>query len=410
MRAARIPVMTDKPPIAPSGRGVGVYIHWPFCLAKCPYCDFNSHVRDEIAEPRWRAALLSEIDHWAQRTQSETAGTSHDVTSIFFGGGTPSLMAPGTVAALIERVRARWPVADDVEITLEANPGAAETARLEGFAQAGVNRVSIGVQALDDAALKFLGRVHGCAEAIAAVERAAALFPRFSFDLIYARPGQDEAALRRELREALALAVGHLSLYQLTIEPGTAFHTAHRLGELETPDPDAAARLYEVANDMLDAAGLPAYEISNHARPGEASRHNLTYWRYGDYVGIGPGAHGRLSGMSGMGGAKAATRQRRLPEAWLKAVEADGHATEEVVPLTRAERFEEMLMMGLRLSEGVALQAIRDETGAGLSDQVDAAQLARLADGCFLELDDERLRATASGRLRLNAVLGELLA
>jgi len=403
MRAARIPVMTDKPPIAPSGRGFGVYIHWPFCLAKCPYCDFNSHVRDEIAEPRWRAALLTEIDHWA----GETAASGRDVTSIFFGGGTPSLMAPETVAALIERVRARWPVADDVEITLEANPGAAETARLSGFAQAGVNRVSIGVQALDDAALKFLGRIHGAKEAIAAIERAASLFPRFSFDLIYARPGQDETALRRELSEALALAVGHLSLYQLTIEPGTAFHTAHRLGELETPDPDAAARLYEVANEMLDAAGLPAYEISNHARPGEASRHNLTYWRYGDYVGIGPGAHGRVSGADG---AKAATRQRRLPEAWLKAVEADGHATEERVALSVAERFEEMLMMGLRLSEGVALQAIRDETGADLADQVDAERLARLIDGGFLDLDEERLSATPAGRLRLNAVLGELLA
>jgi putative oxygen-independent coproporphyrinogen III oxidase len=407
MHAGRIPAMTDRPALAPSGRGFGVYIHWPFCLAKCPYCDFNSHVRDEIAEPRWRAALLAELDHWAQETQSETATPGREVTSIFFGGGTPSLMAPETVAALIERVRARWPVAGDVEITLEANPGVAETARLSGFAQAGVNRVSIGVQALDDAALTFLGRIHGRAQAIAAVERAAALFPRFSFDLIYARPGQDEAALRRELGEALALAVGHLSLYQLTIEPGTAFHTAHRLGELETPDPDSAARLYEVANDLLDAAGLPAYEISTHARPGEASRHNLTYWRYGDYVGIGPGAHGRVSGADGV---KSATRQRRLPEAWLKAVEADGHATEEQVTLTPSERFEEMLMMGLRLSEGVALEAIRDETGAGLSDQVDAERLARLIDGGFLELDDERLCATASGRLRLNAVLGELLA
>ena len=411
--------MTQSPESAqryqPPGRGFGVYIHWPFCLAKCPYCDFNSHVREEVAEARWRAALLAELDHWADQTadqtadetSAETASDNPAVTSIFFGGGTPSLMSPETVAALIERVRARWPVADDIEITLEANPGAAETARLQGFAAAGVNRVSIGVQALDDAALKFLGRIHGRAEAIAAVERAAALFPRFSFDLIYARPGQDEAALRAELGQALALAGSHLSLYQLTIEPGTAFHTAHRLGELDIPDADTGARLYEAANELLDGAGLPAYEISNHARPGEASRHNLTYWRYGDYVGIGPGAHGRVSLA---GGAKYATRQRRLPEAWLKAVEAEGHATEERAALTAAERFEEMLMMGLRLSEGVALAAISQETGASFADQIDAAALSRLTEGGFLTLDEERLCATPAGRLRLDTVLGELLA
>jgi oxygen-independent coproporphyrinogen-3 oxidase len=386
---------------APPGRGFGVYIHWPFCLAKCPYCDFNSHVREAVDEARWRAALLAELDHYAAETGDATVG------SIFFGGGTPSLMGPQTVAALIERVCARWPVAEEVEITLEANPGAAETARLEGFAAAGVNRVSIGVQALDDPALQFLGRVHGRSEAIAAVERAAALFPRFSFDLIYARPGQDEAALRAELGEAVALAGGHLSLYQLTIEPGTAFHTAHRLGELEIPNEETAARLYEVANDVLAAAGLPAYEISNHARPGHAARHNLTYWRYGDYVGVGPGAHGRI-GVAG--GAKQATRQRRLPEAWLSQVEAQGHATEERLALSVPERLEEMLMMGLRLGEGVALAAIAEETGTELADGLDAGALARLIDGGFLILDAERLRTTAAGRLRLDAVLGELLA
>jgi putative oxygen-independent coproporphyrinogen III oxidase len=394
-------------PAALPERGFGVYIHWPFCLAKCPYCDFNSHVREAVDGARWRAALLAELDHWAQATRSETAAPGREVTSIFFGGGTPSLMAPETVAALIERVRARWPVADDLEITLEANPGAAETARLAAFAEAGVNRVSIGVQSLDDDALKFLGRIHGRTQAVAAVERAAALFPRFSFDLIYARPRQDETALRRELDNALALAGGHLSLYQLTIEPGTAFHTAHRLGDFAMPGEESAARLYEVANEVLEAAGLPAYEISNHARPGEASRHNLTYWRYGDYVGVGPGAHGRLTRA---GGAKQATRQRRLPEAWLKAVEAEGHATEERVTLSPAERFEEMLMMGLRLREGVALAAIVEETGSSFADQVDATTLARLIDGGFLALDDEHLRATPAGRLRLNAVLGALLA
>jgi len=392
---------------APSGRGFGIYIHWPFCLAKCPYCDFNSHVREAVAEDRWRAALLAEIDHWADETAADPADAGRTVTSIFFGGGTPSLMSPDTVAALIGRVRARWPAAEDVEITLEANPGAAETARLAGFAAAGVNRVSIGVQALNDEALRFLGRIHGRAEAVAAVERAAALFPRFTFDLIYARPGQDEAALRAELTEAVALAGAHLSLYQLTIEPGTAFHTAHRLGQLETPGEDAAARLYEVANEVLEAAGLPAYEISNHARPGEASRHNLTYWRYGEYLGVGPGAHGRVRLA---GGAKHATRQRRLPEAWLKAVEAAGHATEERTALDPRERLEEMLMMGLRLAEGVALAAVAEETGAGLAGQLDGARLARLIDGGFLTLDGERLRATRRGRLRLDAVLADLLA
>ena len=380
--------------------GFGIYVHWPFCLAMCPYCDFNSHVREGVDEARWRAALLAELDHFAGRTADRT------VTSVFFGGGTPSLMAPDTVAAVIERVRAHWPVADAPEITLEANPGAAEAARFAGFAEAGVNRLSIGVQALDDAALRFLGRIHGRAEAIAAVERARALVPRVSFDLIYARPGQDEAALRAELAEALSLAGTHLSLYQLTIEPGTAFHTEHRLGRLTLPDEDTAARLYAVANEVLEAAGLPAYEVSNHARPGDESRHNLTYWRYGDYVGLGPGAHGRLT----LDGEKRATRQRRLPEAWLAAVEADGHATEADAALDARARLEELLMMGLRLTEGVSRARIRAESGLELQDALDPSALERLADAGFVTLDAGRLRATREGRLRLDAVLAALLA
>jgi oxygen-independent coproporphyrinogen-3 oxidase len=384
-----------------SDPGFGVYIHWPFCLAKCPYCDFNSHVRAAIDEARWRAALLAELDHYAAETSGRT------VTSVFFGGGTPSLMAPETAAALIERVRTRWTTAPDLEVTLEANPGASEAARFAAFRGAGVDRLSIGVQALDDAALRFLGRIHGKAEAIAADERARAAFDRYSFDLIYARPGQSLAAWRAELDEALALAGGHLSVYQLTIEPGTAFHTAARLGALVPPDEDDAAALYETTQARLAAAGLPAYEISNHAAPGQESRHNLTYWRYGDYVGIGPGAHGRLS--DGAGG-KSALRQVRLPEAWLKAVEAQGHATEAIEPIDAERRRDELLMMGLRLAEGVTRARFAQETGAAMEDSLDRPALARLVDGGFLELDDRGVRATDAGRQRLDAVLAALLA
>jgi oxygen-independent coproporphyrinogen-3 oxidase len=380
--------------------GFGVYIHWPFCLAKCPYCDFNSHVREAVDEARWRGALLAELDHYAAETPGRT------VTSVFFGGGTPSLMAPETAAALIERVRARWPAAPDLEVTLEANPGASEAARFAAFRAAGVNRLSIGVQALDDAALRFLGRIHGKAEAIAAVERARTAFDRYSFDLIYARPGQSVAAWRTELDAALAMSGGHLSVYQLTIEPGTAFHTAARLGKLALPDEEDAATLYETTQERLAAAGLPAYEISNHAAPGQESRHNLTYWRYGDYVGVGPGAHGRLSGHGG----KAATRQIRLPEAWLKAVEERGHASEAVEPIDAERRRDELLMMGLRLSEGVTRARFAAATGATIEDALDADALGRLVEGGFLVLDDAGLRATAAGRQRLNAVLAALLA
>jgi oxygen-independent coproporphyrinogen-3 oxidase len=315
-------------------------------------------------------------------------------------------MAPETAAALIERVRARWPAAPDLEVTLEANPGASEAARFAAFRAAGVNRLSIGVQALDDAALRFLGRIHGKAEAIAAVERARTAFDRYSFDLIYARPGQSVAAWRTELDAALAMSGGHLSVYQLTIEPGTAFHTAARLGKLALPDEEDAATLYETTQERLAAAGLPAYEISNHAAPGQESRHNLTYWRYGDYVGVGPGAHGRLSGHGG----KAATRQIRLPEAWLKAVEERGHASEAVEPIDAERRRDELLMMGLRLSEGVTRARFAAATGATIEDALDADALGRLVEGGFLVLDDAGLRATAAGRQRLNAVLAALLA
>src|SRR5262245_38165171 len=279
--------------------GFGLYVHWPFCLSKCPYCDFNSHVRAAIDHSRWRAALLRELDHYAAHTRGRR------LTSIFFGGGTPSLMEPATVAAVIERAAEHWPLASDVEITLEANPTSVEAGKFAAFRTSGVNRVSLGVQALNDADLKFLGRHHSAAEARAAIDIARRHFARYSFDLIYARPGQSAAAWRSELAEAVGLAGDHLSVYQLTIEPETVFGAAHRRGELAVPREEEAAALFELTQERLGEAGLPAYEISNHARPGGESRHNLTYWRYGDYVGIGPGAHGRLT----VGSEKLATRQ-----------------------------------------------------------------------------------------------------
>lgn len=390
-----------SPPVAAMAEaapdpGFGVYVHWPFCLAKCPYCDFNSHVRAAVDQERWRAALLREIDHAADQAPGRHVG------SIFFGGGTPSLMPPATVAAVIERVAARWTLARDAEITLEANPTSAEAARFAGYAAAGVNRFSLGVQALDDAALRLLGRRHDVAEARRALALARAHAARFSFDLIYARPGQTLAAWAAELRAALELAGDHLSLYQLTIEPGTAFHRLHTRGRLVPPAEDHAAALYETTQEICAAAGLPAYEISNHAVPGAESRHNLTYWRYGEYAGIGPGAHGRLR----IAGVLHATAALRAPEAWLAAVEAKGHGLEDCVPVPGPEQGAEMLMMGLRLSEGVSLA--RHAALGGASP--DEGALARLIADGLLARSGDRLRATASGRLVLNSVLAELLA
>ena len=380
--------------------GFGVYVHWPFCLQKCPYCDFNSHVRETVDEARWRAALLAEIDHAAGEAPGRT------VTSVFFGGGTPSLMGPATVAALIERIAERWMLDRDVEITLEANPTSVEAGRFAGYRAAGVNRVSLGVQSLDDDALRFLGRGHDAAEARAAVATAHAHFDRVSFDLIYARPGQTVAAWRAELGEALGLAGEHLSLYQLTIEPGTRFHNQARRGLLAVPDGDDAAALYDATQAMMDAAGLPAYEISNHARPGAASRHNLTYWRAGDYIGIGPGAHGRVTDRT----ATHAVRRIRSPERWLAAVERDGVGTEECAAVAPDDRVAEVLMMGLRLTEGVPADRFEARTGRGLGEALEPARLAPLIEGGLIESDAAGLRATAAGRRVLDAVLAALLA
>jgi len=378
---------------------LALYIHWPFCKSKCPYCDFNSHVRDSIDQARWQKALLAELDHWAPTLKDR------ELVSIFFGGGTPSLMAPATAAALIERAAQHWPRARDLEITLEANPTSVEASRFAELRAAGVNRVSLGVQALDDAALKFLGRGHNAGEARDAVTLASRLFDRFSFDLIYARPGQTLEAWRDELGAALKMAGDHLSLYQLTIEPGTAFATAFARGDFRLPDEETQAALYETTQATLAAAGLPAYEISNHARPGQECRHNLVYWRYQDYLGIGPGAHGRLT----LGDEKRALKNFRAPETWLKAVERAGHGLEETLLLSADERRDEMLMMGLRLGEGVARDAFRAETGQDFEASLDPKRLASLRDAAFLTLDDRGLRATAAGRQRLNAVLAALL-
>jgi oxygen-independent coproporphyrinogen-3 oxidase len=327
------------------------------------------------------------------------------VTSIFFGGGTPSLMEPATAAAAIERVAQRWSVAPDLEITLEANPSSVESARFAALAAAGVNRVSLGVQALDDRALAFLGRRHDSAEALAALAVAQRHFARVSFDLIYVRPGQSVADWRAELERAAGFGTEHLSVYQLTIEPGTRFATLAERGELDLPDEEAQAELYEATQEILGATGLPAYEISNHARPGAECRHNLTYWRYGDYVGVGPGAHGRLT----VGGAKVATRAHRAPEIWLERVEAQGHGAHEDVPVEPGERRDEMLLMGLRLAEGVPLSRFRAELGGDVADLIEPGKLDRLVRGGFLSVDDQSLRATAAGLQRLNAVLAGLL-
>ncbi|WP_328587486.1 radical SAM family heme chaperone HemW [Algihabitans albus] len=379
--------------------GFGVYIHWPFCRSKCPYCDFNSHVRDTVDQVRWREALLAELAHYAGETPERR------VSSIFFGGGTPSLMAPETAAALIAAVKHHWPAAPELEVTLEANPTSVEAPRFAAYADAGVNRVSLGVQALNDRDLSFLGREHDTAEAMAAVALARGQFQRVSFDLIYARPGQTPAAWAEELRRALGEGCDHLSLYQLTIEQNTAFHARARRGELPLAEPETAADLFEATQNTLAAEGLPAYEISNHARPGEACRHNLTYWRGGDYLGIGPGAHGRIT----RGRDKLATRQHRAPEIWLATVEQAGHATRTRKALTREDRLTELLMMGLRLQDGIDRTAFHRELGREPEALLDERKLKALAEEGYLVLDAPGLRATAEGRARLNSLLAYLI-
>ncbi len=380
--------------------GFALYVHWPFCRAKCPYCDFNSHVRDEVDQPRWRRALLRELDHTA-----DLVPTAGPLRSIFFGGGTPSLMPPATVAAVIERAIDRFGAEGGIEITLEANPTSAEADRFEGFRAAGVNRVSLGVQALSEHALRALGREHSVEEALAAVALAGRVFPRFSFDLIYARPGQAPADWAAELARALDHAGDHLSLYQLTLEPGTRFHALAERGRLRLPPDDVQAELYQLSQELLAAAGLPAYEVSNHARPGAESRHNLVYWRGGAFAGVGPGAHGRLDLARGRVG----TASERAPERWLEQVERHGHALAPFEPLDRPTQLAELVMMGLRLAEGVPLARIEEVAGRPWREALNARGLARAERAGHVAVADGRLAATATGRLLLDAVLVELL-
>jgi len=384
---------SDNSPLA-------VYIHWPFCASKCPYCDFNSHVREGVDQSRWRTALVSELNYFALETNGRT------VSSVFFGGGTPSLMEPETTAALIEGVHKRWPVVDDLEITLEANPSTAEAKRFKAFRDAGVNRLSIGAQSLRDRNLSFLGRGHSVSEAKQALEMAAKVFPRLSFDMMYGHPRQTAGEWAEELDEALNLAgdlgCKHMSLYQLTIEPGTDFYR----DLVACPEEDICVELYEITQERLCDAGLPAYEISNHASPGSECRHNLDVWRGGDYLGVGPGAHGRLRGRN-----RAEAHYRMAtPERWLKAVEDKGHGTAKRQALPKRVRAEEILMTGLRLMEGVSRERFLSLTGRDLEDMVDGEGLARLAKAEFVEIDDAALRATSMGQLCLNEVLRHLLA
>ncbi len=376
----------------------GVYVHWPFCLSKCPYCDFNSHVRHAaIDEDRFARAFAREIETTAARTGPR------EVTSIFLGGGTPSLMQPQTVGAILDAIGKYWRVAPDAEVSLEANPTSVEATRFRGYRAAGVNRVSLGVQALDDASLKALGRLHTAQEAMDAVAIARSAFDRYSFDLIYARPGQTPAMWEAELRRAIGEAAEHLSLYQLTIEAETPFYALHRAGKLQTPDEAASRALYDVTQSVCAELGLPAYEISNHARPGAECQHNLVYWRGQEYAGIGPGAHGRLD----IGGVRYATATERRPESWLMRVEGSGHGVVTDERLNSEERADEFLLMGLRLAEGIDPRRYQALSGRSL----DPKRIALLREEGAITVDaDGRLRVTQTGFPVLDAVVADLAA
>jgi putative oxygen-independent coproporphyrinogen III oxidase len=378
--------------------GFGLYVHWPFCISKCPYCDFNSHVADTVDPAEWRKNLLFELDHYGIKTKGRT------LDSVFFGGGTPSLMPPDIVAALLDAAATYWTLDPALEITLEANPSSVESRKFADFRAAGINRVSVGVQSFNDASLTFLGRAHSSAEALDAVTIAEQTFERVSFDLIYALPDQTRDAWAAELAAALARDTGHLSLYQLTIVKGTPFYSAHRNGGFDLPDEELAADLYEITADLTQNAGLPAYEVSNYALPGLECRHNLIYWRGGDYIGIGPGAHGRLT----LAGGPVRTEQVPSPAGWRAAVDADGHATRLAEDIPPPERAEELLLMGLRLTEGIDRARFRAITGISLDTVVDLERVDMLVRAGLMETDAAGIRATAAGIQRLNAIIASI--
>lgn len=378
---------------------LALYVHWPFCVSKCPYCDFNSHVGDTQNQEQWRYAYARELAHYAALLPDRT------ITSIFFGGGTPSLMEARTVENILQNVARHWSLDPNIEITLEANPSSSEAAKFADFRSAGVNRLSLGVQSFDAAALKFLGRAHDAAEARHAIDLAARHFPRFSFDLIYARQGQTPAQWQSELGEALALAGDHLSLYQLTIEPHTQFYVRAKRGEDLTARDDHAVAMYEATQEIMDAARMPAYEISNHARAGQESRHNLTYWQYQDYVGIGPGAHGRYQGDN----QRYATENHRAPDIWLGAVATHGHGIKSQDRLDSDTAMYEAVMMGLRLAGGIDLADWAAKFPHPLLDFLPPTKLARLQDEGYIAANSQNLRATRAGLQRLNTLLSYLL-
>ena len=379
-------------------KSLGLYIHWPFCLSKCPYCDFNSHVRESIDQNRWREALLKELKSAAQN-QTRT------LVSIFLGGGTPSLMEPETVAALLETAKSLFPIAENLEVTLEANPSTVEAERFKAFYEAGVNRLSLGIQSLDDTALTFLGRRHSAKEALKALEIAATYFPRFSFDLIYARPDQTHAAWKAELSEALTYAKGHLSLYQLTIEPQTIFATRLARGEKMTLEEDPAAALYELTEETMTGQGFIPYEVSNYAVPSQECRHNLLYWNFEDYIGIGPGAHGRITKED----IKYATSRYKAPETWLETVETHGHGLQTSVPLSPLERLQELTLMGMRLTAGLEVRRMTEETGLDVEEAYSLHTLQLLEKEGLLQRTATHLIPTFEGRLRLNSLIAFML-
>lgn len=376
---------------------LAVYVHWPFCVSKCPYCDFNSHIVQQIDIEKWTQAYVNELVFSFQQTPN------HVVKTIFFGGGTPSLMPPTLMGTIIDKIQHLWSCSEDLEITFEANPTSVESEKFNAFKTAGANRVSIGVQAFNDNDLKFLGRPHSLSEGIAAIEQAHASFSRVSFDLIYARPHQTLEAWTRELETAIKYAPTHISLYQLTIEPGTAFHTMFNRGDFPLPDEGLSSELYETTGNILSRHNLYAYEVSNHSRAGEECRHNLMYWRYNDYIGIGPGAHGRIT----IDGIKHATRRHRAPQLWLEACQNNQHGQHEFLPLTSHETLTELMLMGLRLSEGVKLERFAEQAHASPAELFHAKWHHLVSDG-LIDIVEDRIVATAKGRLKLNGILDYL--